>query len=135
MKVSFPLKSTAQSSYYSSFVMFILFSLLTSVVLVLSVKTFYRAMFRYLLHNAHVDKHDQHVEKEVAAALETVFPQSSLTSFEPLSNSDKLVYLRSLSDIVLGIRLFNQELSKGGAGIPNCKDFATKNTHNNKPQF
>jgi hypothetical protein len=58
------------------------------------------------------------VEREVAAALESVLPQSSLAAFSLLSEADKRQQLEQLVQIVLGIRLFNREIGKGGAGMP-----------------
>ncbi|KAE9005265.1 hypothetical protein PR003_g18367 [Phytophthora rubi] len=58
------------------------------------------------------------MEKEVAAALESVFPRIGLKSFATMSPEDKRFQLDELMRIVEGIRLFNKELGKGGAGIP-----------------
>ncbi|KAL4103112.1 hypothetical protein PRIC1_006847 [Phytophthora ramorum] len=58
------------------------------------------------------------MEKEVAAALESVFPRIGLKSFATMSPDDKRFQLDELMRIVEGIRLFNKELGKGGAGIP-----------------
>ncbi|KAL3660204.1 hypothetical protein V7S43_014735 [Phytophthora oleae] len=58
------------------------------------------------------------MEKEVAAALESVFPRIGLKSFATMSTDDKRFQLDELMRIVEGIRLFNKELGKGGAGIP-----------------
>lgn len=57
------------------------------------------------------------IEKEVAAALESVIPRAALAPFVTLSSSEKLVQLVELSNLVVGIRLFNQEIGKGGAGL------------------
>ncbi|ETL30426.1 hypothetical protein L916_16592 [Phytophthora nicotianae] len=57
------------------------------------------------------------MEKEVAAALESVFPRIGLKSFATMSPEDKRFQLDELMRIVEGIRLFNKELGKGGAGI------------------
>ncbi|OWZ12540.1 hypothetical protein PHMEG_00014283 [Phytophthora megakarya] len=58
------------------------------------------------------------MEKEIAAALESVFPRIGLKSFATMSPDDKRFQLDELTRIVEGIRLFNKELGKGGAGIP-----------------
>eukprot|EP00957_Ditylum_brightwellii_P158410 12056858-Ditylum_brightwellii.AAC.2 len=60
------------------------------------------------------------VEKEVAAAMETVFPEIGLRSFMPLSPTSKSSQLEELSNIVMGIRLFNKAAGKGGAGMEAC---------------
>lgn len=61
---------------------------------------------------------DAAVEKEVAAALESVFPRVGLRSFVALTGAEKAAQLQELAGIVLGIRLFNQHQRKGGAGLP-----------------
>ncbi|GMF13768.1 unnamed protein product [Phytophthora lilii] len=58
------------------------------------------------------------MEKEIAAALESVFPRIGLKSFATMSPDDKRFQLDELMRIVEGIRLFNKELGKGGVGIP-----------------
>lgn len=61
---------------------------------------------------------DTQVEREVAAALESVFPRVGLRSFVALTGPEKAAQLQELAGIVLGIRLFNQHQQKGGAGLP-----------------
>mmetsp|Transcript_72673 Transcript_72673/g.168373 ORF Transcript_72673/g.168373 Transcript_72673/m.168373 type:complete len:634 (-) Transcript_72673:140-2041(-) len=61
---------------------------------------------------------DADVEREVAAALESVFPRVGLRSFVALTGPEKAAQLQELAGIVLGIRLFNQHQQKGGAGLP-----------------
>ena len=56
---------------------------------------------------------DSNVEKEVAAALESVIPRAALAPFVSLSNSEKVTQLCELSNLVIGIRLFNKEIGKG----------------------
>lgn len=60
---------------------------------------------------------DSAVEREVAAALESVFPRVGLRSFVALTAPEKAAQLQELAGIVLGIRLFNQHQNKGGAGL------------------
>ena len=57
------------------------------------------------------------VEREVAAALESVFPRIGLKSFVGMSGDDKRTQLAELANIILGIRLFNKDIGKGGAGL------------------
>ncbi|XP_064396896.1 cilia- and flagella-associated protein 206-like isoform X2 [Halichondria panicea] len=57
------------------------------------------------------------VVREATAALQSVFPQAELGTFMALSKLDKEKQLRELTSIVTGIRLFNKECGKGGAGI------------------
>lgn len=65
---------------------------------------------------------DMAVEREVAAALESVFPRLGLRSFVALTGAEKAAQLQELTGIVLGIRLFNMHQRKGGAGLPSVID-------------
>lgn len=58
------------------------------------------------------------MEREIAAALESVFPRIGLKYFIDLKTEDKITQLEELSHIVRGIRMFNREMGKGGAGLP-----------------
>merc|ERR1719247_2439545 len=69
---------------------------------------------------------DPVVEREVAAALESVFPRVGLRSFVALTGPEKAAQLQELSGIVLGIRLFNQHQNKGGMGLPKIQDVVDK---------
>lgn len=78
----------------------------------------YRKIFRFLLDFAPNSKgQDRQVEREVAAALESVFPRIGLKAFVLLSYEEKSSQLSELARIVLGIRLFNRDQNRGGAGI------------------
>jgi hypothetical protein len=84
----------------------------------------YKKIYNYLLFknksitdSAHPLDHHPKIEKEVAAALESVIPRAALAPFVTLSASEKLVQLVELSNLVIGIRLFNQEIGKGGSGL------------------
>lgn len=61
---------------------------------------------------------DPTIEREVAAALESVFPRVGLRSFVALTGAEKAAQLQELAGIVMGIRLFNQNQKKGGTGLP-----------------
>jgi len=50
------------------------------------------------------------VEREVAAALESVFPRVGLRAFVSLTPNEKGAQLQELASIVMGIRLFNARL-------------------------
>lgn len=65
------------------------------------------------------------IEREVAAALESVFPRISLKAFINLGSEEKYAQLDELANIVLGIRVFNQHIGKGGVNIPNPEQEAT----------
>lgn len=69
------------------------------------------------------------VEREVAAALESVFPRISLKAFINLGSEEKYAQLDELANIVLGIRVFNQHIGKGGVSIPNPEQEATSLLH------
>lgn len=84
----------------------------------------YKKIYQFLLlrctnpHGVAFVERDQSVEREVAAALESVFPRVGLRSFVALTGPEKAAQLQELAGIVLGIRLFNQQSKKGGAGLP-----------------
>jgi hypothetical protein len=83
-----------------------------------SLTALYRQMFTYLLKFADAETAgDRNVEREIAAALESVFPRIGLNSFIKLPSDQKRDQLNELANIVHGIRLFNREIGKGGAGI------------------
>ncbi|CAM9135605.1 unnamed protein product [Ectocarpus sp. 8 AP-2014] len=80
----------------------------------------HRQIFSYLLRHASDDSRlGRGVEREVAAALESVFPRISLKAFINLGSEEKYAQLDELANIVLGIRVFNQHIGKGGVNIPN----------------
>eukprot|EP00283_Hemiselmis_rufescens_P013209 CAMPEP_0173440656 /NCGR_PEP_ID=MMETSP1357-20121228/23346_1 /TAXON_ID=77926 /ORGANISM="Hemiselmis rufescens, Strain PCC563" /LENGTH=384 /DNA_ID=CAMNT_0014406173 /DNA_START=46 /DNA_END=1197 /DNA_ORIENTATION=+ len=56
-------------------------------------------------------------QREVAAALESVLPRANLYPFTALDYADKRDRLVDLHNYVLGIRLFNKALGKGGSGL------------------
>jgi hypothetical protein len=66
------------------------------------------------------------MEKEVAAALESVIPRAALSPFIMLNNTEKVTQLTELSNLVLGIRLFNKEIGKGGNTIQDMNDLIEK---------
>jgi len=86
-----------------------------------SLTALYRQIFKYLMTHSgfgvDATNGDRQVEREVAAALESVFPRIGLKSFVAMSAEDKRSQLQELANIVLGIRLFNKEIGKGGAGL------------------
>jgi hypothetical protein len=80
----------------------------------------YRKIFRFLLEFAPNSKaSDKMIEREIAAALESVFPRVGLKTFIQLTPEEKSIQLLELARIVLGIRLFNREEGRGGGGIDN----------------
>ena len=82
--------------------------------------TLYRKIFRFLLEFAPNSKpSDREVEREIAAALESVFPRVGLKAFIQLNSEEKSSQLLELGRIILGIRLFNRDEGRGGAGLDN----------------
>lgn len=94
----------------------------------------YKKIFNYLLY-----KNKQHIignyssiqltasvsntiEREVAAALESVLPRAGLRPFVSLTTPEKVAQLCELSNIVIGIRLFNRDIGKGGVGLESFLD-------------
>lgn len=84
----------------------------------------YRKIFKFLLDFAPTDKSgvDRAIEREVAAALESVFPRLGLKAFVQLNFDEKTAQLMELGRIVYGIRLFNKAQNRGGAGISNIDE-------------
>lgn len=68
---------------------------------------------KYLKQTTIQPSTNTNVEKEVAAALESVIPRAALAPFITLSKSEKVTQLAELSNLVIGIRLFNKEIEKG----------------------
>jgi hypothetical protein len=65
------------------------------------------------------------LEKEVAAALESVIPRAALGPFVSLTSAEKVTQLIELSNLVIGIRLFNKEIGKGGGSLASLADLVT----------
>lgn len=66
----------------------------------------------------------------MAAALESVIPRAALAPFVTLSSSEKLIQLVELSNLVIGIRLFNQEIGKGGSGLLKASELLNNQAQN-----
>lgn len=88
----------------------------------------YRKIFQFLLEFSPGTKKlaDKTVEREIAAALESVFPRIGLKAFIQLKADDKSTQLMELARIVFGIRLFNRSQGRGGADIENLDDACDK---------
>ncbi|KAJ3041656.1 hypothetical protein HDV00_008933 [Rhizophlyctis rosea] len=83
----------------------------------------YRRIVSFLLTRSHAGSPtDIRVIREATAALESVFPQSELSTFMSLSRTEKEAQLNGLAQLVTGIRLFNKQLGKGGEGIDNLPE-------------
>ena len=70
------------------------------------------------------------IEKEVAAALESVIPRAALGPFVSLNPSEKVTQLVELANLVIGIRLFNKEIGKGGSSLASITDLAKNDEEN-----
>lgn len=89
----------------------------------------YQKIFSFLLYKnssliqkGQGDNDDvESMEREVAAALESVIPRAALSPFMMLNNAEKVTQLSELSNLVLGIRLFNKEIGKGGNSLEGVK--------------
>ena len=67
------------------------------------------------------------IEKEVAAALESVIPRAALGPFVSLNPSEKVTQLVELANLVIGIRLFNKEIGKGGSSLSSVAELIANN--------
>eukprot|EP01006_Ploeotia_vitrea_P028663 TRINITY_DN61316_c0_g2_i1.p1 TRINITY_DN61316_c0_g2~~TRINITY_DN61316_c0_g2_i1.p1 ORF type:complete len:598 (+),score=53.55 TRINITY_DN61316_c0_g2_i1:48-1841(+) len=75
-------------------------------------------MVLYILHETGLfNSKSELVQRETMTALESVIPRASIESFISQHDSEKMKQLDELWKIVWGIRLFNRETNKGGAGI------------------
>ena len=113
------------------------------------VASLYRAIFKLMLANGCVQQQpaaggsagaaapvpDRNVDREIAAALESVFPQAGLNAFNMLSPGDKKSQVLNLINIVLGIRLFNRDIKKGGAGLEDVPALAAQEVEALYDQF
>ncbi len=70
--------------------------------------------------------HADAVQKEIAAAMESVFPKVGLRQFVSATPSEKRAQMEELGLLVLGIRLFNWSHGKGGAGIQDTPEVAAQ---------
>lgn len=66
------------------------------------------------------------IQREVNAALESIIPRNALPPFLMLTNTEKATQLAELSSLVLGVRLFNKEIGKGGTSLPEIEDMTQK---------
>lgn len=86
-------------------------------------ETLYRKIVSYILLKSEVgNPTDMRTVRETTAALESVFPQTELTTFIPTTRVEKEEKLNGLTQLVTGIRLFNKQLGKGGETIDNLPE-------------
>ncbi|KAJ3193575.1 hypothetical protein HK101_004586 [Irineochytrium annulatum] len=80
----------------------------------------YRKIVTFIMLRSYVGSPtDMRVVREATAALESVFPQSELSTFIGLSRAEKEAQLNGLTQLVTGIRIFNKHLGKGGEAVEN----------------
>lgn len=66
------------------------------------------------------------INREVNAALESVIPRPALSPFIMLTNPEKAAQISELNHLVLGIRLFNKEIGKGGASLDDVASLSNR---------
>ncbi|KAA0709045.1 Cilia- and flagella-associated protein 206 [Triplophysa tibetana] len=80
----------------------------------------YSKIASYIIQRSNLGSNtDINTVRETTAALQSVFPQSELSTFMSLLKQDKEEQLQELTLIVSGIRLFNKNNSRGGEAIRN----------------
>ncbi|CAD8087724.1 unnamed protein product [Paramecium primaurelia] len=98
--------------------------------------TLYTKMFHYLIYKnkeliedpINFDAQAQfNMDKEVGAALESVIPRAALGPFVSLNPSEKVTQLVELANLVIGIRLFNKKIGKGGVSLSSLEDLTKYN--------
>ena len=86
-----------------------------------AVSAFYSTLFGLTLHGEGMtvaSRADRRVQREVAAAMESVFPLPHLLlQHSAQSVEERKAELSGVAELVLGIRLFNRQLHKGGEGL------------------
>lgn len=65
---------------------------------------------------------DRQSQREIAQALQSAMPRSSILALGQISIDQRRQQLLSLINIVLGIRLLNRYLGKGGLALPDIPD-------------
>lgn len=94
-----------------------------------AIKALYRQIFNFLVKDAEAytdGKKQDGAKREIAAAQESIFPQAGLPAFIDMPAEEKRTHLDELSHIVVGIRLFNAHIGKGGAGLVDVRGLAMR---------
>ena len=63
------------------------------------------------------NKLDRAVEREISTALNSTFPKSEIPLYKQGTVDKRKFQLSQLADVVLGIRLYNRFIGKGGVGL------------------
>jgi len=66
------------------------------------------------------ENQDTRVERDISAALESVFPRSGLRVFVALSGPERRTQLEELAGILLGIRLYNRDTERSDEHYEGC---------------
>ena len=77
---------------------------------------------------------DPAVVSEANNCLATVFPVSQLVNFQTMARIEKKTKLRQLTCLVKGLRIYNWDCGRGGAGVdhlPSILNSAAEATRNN----
>ena len=72
------------------------------------------------------EKKDGKVEKEITTAFDAILPLSAIKSFIFFSENEKKNQLQELPKLILGMRVNNKMLEKGGAGIQDIDEICHK---------
>ncbi|TPX34453.1 hypothetical protein SmJEL517_g02912 [Synchytrium microbalum] len=87
----------------------------------------YGKIITYLLARSYIGSPtDLKAVRETTAALESVFPPSELGAFIALGRQEREAQLTGLMQLVMGIRLFNMKLGKGGDSIEKLPDLCNR---------
>jgi len=82
----------------------------------------YKDVYAFLLLKCvpHAENQDTRVERDISAALESVFPRSGLRVFVALSGPERRTQLEELAGILLGIRLYNRDTERSDEHYEGC---------------
>ena len=79
--------------------------------------TMYRRMVTLIvLRSGLGNPTEQAVVQEANTCLATVFPVSQLVAFQTLARIEKKTKIRQLTSLVKGLRIYNWDCGRGGAG-------------------
>jgi len=87
-----------------------------------NLKAVYRQIFDCLMFS--LDTSGEGAGREIATALESVLPRSTMSEFVAMPAGKKRSHLNELRRLVLGIRLLNRHLGKGGSGLQDIPGMA-----------
>lgn len=81
---------------------------------------FYQRMMEYVCCKTGLERGmtDELAKQEVRAAMESVFPLSTLARYLTLTEEEKGQQVEELARVTLGICIFNSSLSRGGYALP-----------------